>query len=124
MQRIFRTKGFSRWMAKTGLTDSALCKAVAEIEQGLVEANLGGYLFKKRIALSGRGKSGGARTIVATRFEERWFFLYGFKKNERSTIPDAELEVLQERADVYFSFDECQLATALKIKDLVEVHCG
>jgi hypothetical protein len=37
------------------------------MEQGLIDADLGGGLFKKRIALPGRGKSGGARTLIATK---------------------------------------------------------
>ena len=46
---------------------------------GLIDANLGGHLVKKRVALRGRGKRAGARTIVATKFEERWVFLFGFE---------------------------------------------
>ena len=53
-------------MRKTGLTDVCLCGAVYEIAQGLVDADLGGHLLKKRVALQGQGKRSGARTIVAT----------------------------------------------------------
>ena len=38
------------------LTDTQLVIAVEEIEQGLVDADLGGGLVKKRIALPHRGK--------------------------------------------------------------------
>ena len=64
--RVFKTRFFSRWMRKTELTDSALCRAVAEMAQGLIDADLGGGVVKKRIGLAGRGKRGGARTLVAT----------------------------------------------------------
>ena len=60
--------------------------------QGLVDADLGGHVVKKRIALPGRGKRGGARTIVATRMTDRWFFLFGFSKNERSDIDKDEMK--------------------------------
>lgn len=60
MKRVFKTRHFSRWMRKTELSDSALCVAVAEMEQGLIDADLGGGVVKKRVALPGRGKSGGA----------------------------------------------------------------
>lgn len=30
MERVFRTRNFTRWMRKGGLTDAALCKAVKE----------------------------------------------------------------------------------------------
>jgi hypothetical protein len=59
---------FARWARKEGVTDRALRVAVAEMESGLVDARLGGGLFKKRVALPGGGKRGGARTIVAGNF--------------------------------------------------------
>ena len=100
-------------MLKTGLSDEALCQAVAEMAGGLVDADLGGNMVKKRIALPGRGKSGGARTIVATNLGNRWFFLFGFAKNERSNIDADELEALQELAKQYLALDEQQLAHAV-----------
>ena len=42
MKRVFKTRHFNRWMRKTELTDSALCSAVAEMAQGLIDADLGG----------------------------------------------------------------------------------
>jgi hypothetical protein len=62
---IFKTKTFTKNAASEGLTDEALKKAIAEIEQGLVNAVLGGNLIKKRVAVGSRGKSGGLRTIMA-----------------------------------------------------------
>jgi hypothetical protein len=53
-------------MRKTELTEKVLRAAVVEMEQGLIDADLGGGVVKKRVALPGRGKSGGARTLVAT----------------------------------------------------------
>ncbi len=72
-------------MRKTSLSDELLIKAVWEIDNGIIDAELGGNLLKKRIALPGSGKSGGARTIVATRFSGRWFFLYGFNTGTRTS---------------------------------------
>lgn len=95
MKRVFKTRHFSRWMRKTALTETALCKAVAEMEQGLIDADLGGGVVKKRVPLPGRGKSGGARTLVATNRGDRWFFVFGFEKNERASIAAGELEALQ-----------------------------
>jgi len=40
-------------MRKTGLTDKALCTAVSEMESGLIDADLGGGVVKKRVALPG-----------------------------------------------------------------------
>jgi hypothetical protein len=60
-------------MRKAGLSDEVLRKAVDEMVNGLVDADLGGHVVKKRVALSGQGKRGGARTIVATKLADRWF---------------------------------------------------
>ena len=75
-------------MRKTELSDEALCSAVDEMAQGLIDADLGGGVVKKRVGLSGRGKRGGARTLVATNKGNRWFFVYGFEKNDRANISD------------------------------------
>ena len=63
--RVFKNKVFSKWAAKEGLDDAALLAAVEEMERGLIDADLGGHVVKKRVAIGGRGKSGGARTLLA-----------------------------------------------------------
>ena len=115
MRRVFQTSTFTRWMRKAGLTDDALCDAVSEMVQGLVDADLGGHVVKKRIALPGQGKRGGARTIVATKMAGRWFFLYGFGKNERANIDKDELKVFQE----VISLCEGEMMTSLRVMWLV-----
>lgn len=121
MRRVFRTRTFTRWQRKTGLTDDALCETVSEMAQGLFDADLGGHVLKKRVALPGKGKRGGARTIVATKMKDRWFFLYGFSKKERATIDKDELKVLQEVAKELLEFDDGMITTALMMGEIVEV---
>ena len=58
------TRHFSRWLGKTDLSIDALCRTVEEMERGLIDANLGGGIVKKRVALPGRGKRGSTRTLV------------------------------------------------------------
>lgn len=83
---------------KIGLRDGDLCNAVAEMKDGLIDADLGGGILKKRVALPGQGKRGSARTVVATNKGDRWFFVFGFKKNDRANITDAELDALKKIA--------------------------
>lgn len=90
MNRIFKTRYFQRWKRKTVLTDDALCTAVCEMTKGLIDADLGGGVVKKRVGLAGRGKRGGARILVATNRDSRWFFVFGFEKSERSNISAEE----------------------------------
>lgn len=80
MSRIFQTRYFSRWLRKTELKEHDLYKAVQEMEQGLIDADLGGCVVKKRIGLAGRGKRSGARTLVATNKDNRWFSSLDSKK--------------------------------------------
>ena len=43
---ILKRKDFARWQAGEKLPDAALCKAVKEMEGGLIDADLGGLLYK------------------------------------------------------------------------------
>jgi len=121
MRRVFRTRTFTRWMRKLSLSDTLLYFAVTEMEAGLIDANLGGGIVKKRIGPAGIGKRGGARTIVATNFGNRWFFLYGFGKNERSNISKRELRLFQEVAKDLIELDDRQIAIALSAGEIEEV---
>ena len=121
MKRVFKTRHFSRWMRKTELTDSALCSAVAEMAQGLIDADLGGGVVKKRVGLAGRGKSGGARTLVATNKGARWFFVFGFEKSDRANIAPDELEALQNIAHELLARTGSQLDLAVSERALEEI---
>lgn len=86
-------------MRKTGLTDSLLLEAVNEMAAGLIDADLGGGVVKKRIALPGRGKRGGVRTLVATK----------------------ELEALQDLASTLLPLTASQLEAAIPDGTLLEI---
>ena len=118
---IFKTKAFNSWVKDNGLTDDQLRQAINEIGNGLYEASLGGKIFKKRVALGGRGKSGGARTIVAFRAAKHAFFLYGYSKNVRSNISTQEEGALRKLARIYFGFSDDQLTRAVESGELIEV---
>ena len=118
---IYKTRQFDKWAAKEGLTDHALMSAVAEMDAGLIDADLGGHVVKKRVALPGRGKSGGARTLLAYRLGNRAFFVYGFAKNERDNIDDKELKALKQLAAIQLGLLPAQLEHALREGKLIEV---
>ena len=120
--QVFATKTFARWMRKNKVPQEVLLYATQEMVNGLFDADLGGYVVKKRLALHGRGKSSGARTIVATKFGERWFFLFGFEKNERSNIDSDELKSLQQLALTLLSFEPSQLTNAVIAGELIELN--
>lgn len=103
------------------MPDATLCAAVAEMAAGLVDADLGGGIYKKRVAMPGRGKRGGARVLLASNLGTRWFFLYGFEKNERATIDDKELAALQKTAAVFLAMDPKLLQRMLENGELTEI---
>jgi len=109
-------------MQKIDLSDDLLVIAVHEMERGLIDADLGGGVFKKRIALPNRGKSGSVRTLIATNKNDRWFFVLGFEKNQRDNIGKTELTALKESAKTMLTLSETQLDSVLKIHSIKEIH--
>lgn len=119
--RALKTRTFQRWADKAGVTDAALLDAMKQIERGLIDADLGGNLYKQRVALPGRGKSSSTRTIIATKFAGVLFFLYGFEKNDRANISAKELVLYQRLARGFLDMTEAQIATAVTEQVLTEV---
>lgn len=115
------TRHFARWLSKTDLAVEALRKAIEEMERGLIDANLGGGLLKKRVALPGRGKSGSTRTLVATNRLDRWFFVFGFEKNDRDNIGTKEISALKALASDLLRLNLAQIKTALAANALQEI---
>jgi hypothetical protein len=120
--RTFKTKAFAKWAVGEGLGDEALAAAVAEMEHGLIDVRLGGQVVKKRVALPGRGKRGGARTLVAFRAAERAIFIYGFAKNERANINALELKALKLLAKELLNYSVASLSKAMKAGELIEIE--
>jgi len=116
-----KTRHFSKWATKVGLSDKALREAIREIQDGLVDADLGGGVIKKRVSLPGRGKSGSTRTLLATNKNNRWIFVFGFEKNERDNITSKELEALQTLASDLLHLSSKEIIKAIGDGSLVEV---
>lgn len=108
-------------MRKAGLTDEALCDAVREMLRGLIDAELGGGVVKKRVGPAGRGKRGGARTLVVTNKDDLWFFVFGFKKNERADISVKEKEALLMIAQDLLSLTGMELDAEVEDESLEEI---
>ena len=124
--RIFKNAWFSRFAGKEGITDNELREMVNRLEAGQAAnrrfvVNLGGGVYKVRVARSGKGKSGGYRVIVFFRSEERTLFVYGFAKSDRDNIDKRELKVFKERAKIAFSSTDEQIRDRLRTRDLIEV---
>jgi hypothetical protein len=86
--RVFLVPQAAKLVRKERLPVAALCRTAREVLAGTLgagEADLGRGLFKKRIARSGGGRSGGYRVIVACRLPGtgRVLFTYAFPKERR-----------------------------------------
>jgi len=119
--RVFVTKWFDRFARKEKLKDETLCEAILRAERGSVDADLGGGLIKQRVARSGKGRSGGYRTIVAYREADRGVFLYGFAKNERDNIDPRELRDLKRLAEQFLTLKDHDIGVALQARELREL---
>jgi len=124
--RAFMEKKFGRWASSEGIDTDTLCRAAQEAFAGQVEADLGGYLFKKRVARASGGKSGGYRTILGFRKgkEERIFFLYGFPKNVRASITGRERTALTMVAEALIGATDGQIDQLKTKGSLTELECG
>lgn len=120
---VLKRKDFARWQLAEKLPDAALCKAVKEMESGLIDADLGGFLYKKRVARPGGGKRGGYRTLLSARIGSRYVFLHGFPKNDKANIRQDEKKALQVAGKVLLELSAENLMKALRIGVLLEVCC-
>ena len=118
---IFKTKWFARFARKEGIADQTLFEAIQEIGAGLVDADYGGGLVKKRLAREGGGKSGGYRSIIAYRAESRTIFMYCFAKNDKANLSQNEVAAYKKAAALYLGFSDGQIAEAIAQKELEEV---
>jgi len=99
--RIFKTKNFARWARKEKVTDGLLKNTINELEEGLIDADLGGGLIKKRVARIGQGKRGGYRVLLAFRDKDRSIFIFGFSKNNRENLSDEEKDMYKKISKLY-----------------------
>lgn len=121
--RVFRSKPFTRFASKMRIADEVLCRAIADIGEGRIDADLGGGVFKQRIARSGGGKSGGFRALILIKLAQRAFFIDGFAKSERDNIRDDELLALRKLAGELLAYDDAALAKVLATGFFTEVMC-
>ena len=110
---VLKRKDFARWQAGARLPDDALCNAVPEMENGLIDVDLGGFLYKKRVA----------QPILSARIGQRYVFLHGFAKKDEANVAQEEKKALQFAGKVFLELSPADLAKALQAGVPVEEHC-
>jgi len=119
--RIFKHRVFEKWAKKQRLTDENLQKAILEINNGLIDANLGGNVYKKRISRQGQGKSGSYRTLLLMKRGDKVIFVHGFAKGEKDNISKTELEGFKIMAEALLNLTDTQIQTLIDNQQLMEI---
>jgi hypothetical protein len=120
--RIFKDPWFARFASKEGIQDSDLKEIVNTVlDAGQTDADLGGGVYKVRVARPGKGKSGGYRVIVFYKIRERTFFRYGFAKSAMDNISKGELNFMKKQAKKYLSLSNEQIDMQVAKGRLLEI---
>lgn len=120
--RIFKTRLFAKWANKEKLEDALLRQTINEMEKGLLGAKLGNHVYKKRVALKGRGKQGSTRSIIAYKIADKAFFIFGYAKNEKENITAEEKKIIRRFAAELLSYSDKELDRLIESKAIVEVR--
>lgn len=119
--RLFKSKAFARFARSRDITDEDLCEAIARAEKGLIDANLGGYVMKQRIARDGEGKSGGFRSIIFFKSGDKAIFVHGFEKSAKANISTDELKEYKAAAKIILKYSDEQMNLAVASGAYVKV---
>lgn len=118
MLRVFGNKSFMRFARKFGASERELWDA-AEAEP---DADLGGGVFKFRLAREGEGSSGGARSIAAMKKGERLVMMFGFEKKDMANIDALELRAFRKLAKIYLELSGHQMDSLVRKGELTEIR--
>jgi hypothetical protein len=116
--RIKKNRWFAKFASREGISDAA----VEPVTNGLIDADLGGGLIKLRVAREGGGKSGGCRTRVLFRREERAIFAFGFAKSSKANLNAGELRTCKQAAKIVLALTQAQVDTEVQEGRLFEVN--
>ena len=119
---VYKNKPFARFAKKARITDADLWKAAVSANEGIVDADLGGNVFKQRIARPGEGKSGGSRTLLLLRRGERAVYVFGFEKKNLANISAKELLVYRELATIYLDCSIAEIERRVEAGAMIEVE--
>ncbi|MBP1208122.1 hypothetical protein JOD97_006209 [Duganella sp. 1411] len=120
-KRVFKTKTFDRWAGGV-VTDTALCASADEIERGIWEADPGGGVCKKRVAVAGQGKSSSTRVLVAKKSAIAVVYIVGKKKSTPgSDFSDVEVAVTKAIAKSFHGMTSAQFDHLVAKGELKEI---
>ncbi len=89
-------KGNRPGAKKNSISDKDLNISLKALSNNLNTVNLGGGLYKVRYPKIGQGKSGGYRTIIVYKKNDKAIFVFGFAKSEKDNLDKDELKYLKK----------------------------
>ena len=116
-----KTKWFSTWSRKQKISDIKLLSAIEDMENDLSSVNLGGGLFKVRVASENSGKSSAYRTIVVYREDDRAVMIYGFMKKEQENLLTDELKNFKTLSKDILRLNDESLTKAIENNVFVKI---
>ncbi len=116
-----KTKWFHKWSEKNSISNKNLLKAIENISKNYGIVNLGGGLYKVRVARSGQGKRGSFRTIIVYKESDRAIFIYGFSKSEKDNLDRDELKYLRKLAKDLLIIKKSAYLRMIKSGDFISI---
>ena len=119
---VYKTKWFARFARKARIGDDALWRAALAANAGAIDADLGSGIVKQRVARKGEGTSGGSRTFIVFRSQDRAVYVFGFEKKDQANIAPDEWEPLRKLAKEILSYSEADMAANVRAGELIKIE--
>ena len=116
--RVFAIKGFFRFARRMHVSEATLWETVLSPPN----ADLGGGLYKFRIARPGEGARGGGRALVALKVGCRAILMFGWEKKDMENVVPRELKVYRNLAKRYLEFSNDEISIAINGGILQEIR--
>jgi hypothetical protein len=125
---FYKISSFKKSTKKINISDQQLLNAAQEVKNGKFEADLGSGVIKKRIAIGGKGKSGGVRVIIFFKVNNHLFFADGWTKSTFSSkgtkeIEDDELEAYKQLSKLFLGYTDSKINELITHGILEEIIC-
>jgi hypothetical protein len=115
--RVFAFKGFVRFARRFQISDEGIWHVV----RSEPNADLGGGLYKYRIARPGKGSRGGGRVLIALKIGRRAILMFAWEKKDMENIEPNELRAYRDLAKIYLGYTDLQMTKLVKDRVLVEI---
>ena len=112
--RAFKSAWFSKAVRKANISDTILCKAIAQVMAGQAD-DLGGGVYKKRLS------NNQYRSIILARGGDYWVYEFLFAKQNMANIEDDDLKRLRQIARGYGSLTTTQVSEMMADGEWIEI---